>query len=119
MANISVINIPIVLFKVAALMGAHTLGSMSRNNSGYRGPWISGEANKFDNRYYRLMVKGEEEGGVFSWKNEVIRGRRVVSLPVLFTNSTILTRTFPVAAIPTASGSLSAPTPATTSLATC
>jgi len=44
--------------EVVALMGAHTLGDASRQNSGHRGPWVSGEAPFLNNRYYSIMLDG-------------------------------------------------------------
>jgi hypothetical protein len=42
----------------SALLGAHTLGRMERNNSGFEGPWVSvrAEQNVFNNRYYRELI---------------------------------------------------------------
>ena len=45
--------------QVVALMGAHTLGNMLEENSGYRGPWILGygrDTLSFDNRYFINMI---------------------------------------------------------------
>ncbi len=42
--------------QVVALMGAHTLGSAKRANSGYAGVWVDGEAREFDNRFYTIMT---------------------------------------------------------------
>ena len=33
-------------------MGAHTIGNAEIFNSGFHGPWISGEATTFNNQYY-------------------------------------------------------------------
>jgi len=45
---------------IAALMGAHTLGSAKRENSGYEGSWSSkGSEGVFDNDFYRqLLTRG-------------------------------------------------------------
>jgi len=42
--------------EVTALMGAHTLGNAEITNSGYNGPWVSGEFLYFNNKYYSNMV---------------------------------------------------------------
>lgn len=42
---------------IAAIMGAHTLGSAKVENSGYKGQWSSkGKEGVFDNDYYREML---------------------------------------------------------------
>ena len=33
-------------------MGAHTIGNAEIFNSGFHGPWVSGEATMFNNQYY-------------------------------------------------------------------
>ena len=33
-------------------MGAHTIGNAEIFNSGFHGPWVSGEATTFNNQYY-------------------------------------------------------------------
>ncbi len=38
--------------QVVALMGAHTLGSMKKVNSGYAGPWKVGGGAKYSNIFY-------------------------------------------------------------------
>ena len=38
--------------EVAALMGAHTLGSASIDNSGFQGVWVTNEPAYFNNKYY-------------------------------------------------------------------
>ena len=38
--------------QVTALMGAHTIGNAEIFNSGFHGPWVSGEATMFNNQYY-------------------------------------------------------------------
>ena len=43
--------------EVTALMGAHTLGQANIFNSGYNGPWVSGETSVFNNKYYSNMVR--------------------------------------------------------------
>ena len=45
--------------QTVALMGAHTLGSAMRENSGYAGQWIDGEAREFDNRFYTIMTDSD------------------------------------------------------------
>jgi len=42
--------------EVTALMGAHTMGNAEITNSGYNGPWVSGEFLYFNNKYYSNMV---------------------------------------------------------------
>ena len=41
--------------QVVALIGAHTLGMTSPENSGFRGPW-SPPTNRFDNAFYRTLM---------------------------------------------------------------
>jgi len=42
---------------IAAILGAHTLGSANILNSGYHGSWSSkGSKGVFDNDYYRTML---------------------------------------------------------------
>ena len=38
------------LVQVTALMGAHTMGNAEITNSGYNGPWVSGEFLYFNNK---------------------------------------------------------------------
>ena len=40
--------------ETVALLGAHTLGRASSENSGFSGTWINGEANFFNNEYYKV-----------------------------------------------------------------
>merc|ERR1719369_1686048 len=40
-----------------ALMGAHTLGRMNPNVSGFKYFWTRGESNYFNNRYYKNLVQ--------------------------------------------------------------
>ena len=40
--------------ETVALLGAHTLGRASSDNSGFSGVWINGEANFFNNEYYKV-----------------------------------------------------------------
>ena len=40
--------------ETVALMGAHTLGKASSDNSGFSGPWISGGTQFFNNEYYKV-----------------------------------------------------------------
>jgi len=42
-----------------ALMGAHTLGSMKEENSGFKGAWTTGETNWLNNNYYSLLAGGD------------------------------------------------------------
>ena len=39
--------------ETVALLGAHTLGRASSDNSGVSGTWVVGEANFFNNEYYK------------------------------------------------------------------
>ena len=50
-------------------MGAHTLGSMVKDNSGYAGVWILDEIHQFDTNYYYYMLNGEsiDGGGECIW----------------------------------------------------
>ena len=41
--------------QVVALIGAHTLGKASPENSGFQGPW-SPPTNRFDNAFYRTLM---------------------------------------------------------------
>ena len=40
--------------ETVALLGAHTLGRASSDNSGFSGTWINGEATFFNNEYYKV-----------------------------------------------------------------
>ena len=40
--------------ETVALLGAHTLGRASSENSGFSGTWIVGQANFFNNEYYKV-----------------------------------------------------------------
>lgn len=42
--------------ETVALLGAHTLGNAETANSGYNGPWISGEIIFFNNEYYKKLA---------------------------------------------------------------
>merc|ERR1712013_849355 len=42
--------------ETVALLGAHTLGRASSDNSGFSGTWIVGEANFFNNEYYKDIL---------------------------------------------------------------
>ena len=42
--------------EVTALLGAHSLGSASKKNSGYDGPWNPINSHSFSNVYYKMMV---------------------------------------------------------------
>lgn len=44
-------------FEVTALMGAHALGGAKRENSGYHGNWTTGETNRFNPGFYKLMLR--------------------------------------------------------------
>ena len=45
--------------EVTALREAHTLlGQANIFNSGYNGPWVSGETSVFNSKYYSNMVRG-------------------------------------------------------------
>lgn len=52
--------------QVTALMGAHTLGSCLRENSGYAGVWVVDEARTFNENYYTLMFNDN-----VTWTNAV------------------------------------------------
>ena len=60
------------MHEVTALLGAHSLGSASKENSGYEGPWNPINSHSFSNTYYRMMIDPK-----MSW-------RQVVSLCTLF-----------------------------------
>merc|ERR1711970_137427 len=45
--------------ETVALLGAHTLGRASSDNSGFTGVWINGEANFFNNEYYKKLVDSD------------------------------------------------------------
>jgi len=61
--------------EVTALMGAHTLGQAKIFNSGYNGPWVSGETSMFNNKYYSNMMR---DNGV-TWR---LTQRDCTALPV-------------------------------------
>lgn len=48
--------------QTAAIMGAHTLGNMEEEHSGYSGTWVTDPEgvltlkNSFDNAYYSFMI---------------------------------------------------------------
>ena len=42
---------------MTVLMGAHTLGSADIFNSGYNGPWVSGETSILNNKFYSNMLR--------------------------------------------------------------
>jgi len=58
-------NMGMTADQTAAIMGAHTLGDMEKENSGYSGPWLTdpaGELNhktSFDNQYYQFMLNSD------------------------------------------------------------
>ena len=62
--------------QTVALMGAHTLGSCKRNNSGYLGNWIQDQAREFDNEYYKYLLTSE-----ISWANEDVEKRPADRVP--------------------------------------
>lgn len=43
--------------ETVALLGAHTLGRAQSSNSGFNGPWITGETTLFNNQYYKVKTK--------------------------------------------------------------
>jgi len=53
--------------QTVALMGAHTLGQMNAENSGHSGVWTVGEANDFNNQYFKDLVDPS-----ISWKHRAI-----------------------------------------------
>merc|ERR1712002_494573 len=59
--------------ETVALLGAHTLGRASSENSGFSGTWIVGEANFFNNEYYKKLVDSSlswrhRDAGVDNWQ---------------------------------------------------
>jgi len=58
-------NMGMTADQTAAIMGAHTLGNMAKENSGYSGPWLNDPADvlqhrtSFDNEYYRSMLNSD------------------------------------------------------------
>lgn len=46
---------------IVALSGGHTLGRAHQDRSGFDGPWTN-EPLKFDNSYFRELLKGDSEG---------------------------------------------------------
>ena len=42
-------------------MGAHSLGRMRTENSGYNGAWTPGRENTFNNEFYQLLVDQDVE----------------------------------------------------------
>jgi hypothetical protein len=68
-------------------LGAHTLGRAQRGNSGYEGAWVEGEGNRFDNRFYTLMLdKGVVWEKVVSFQKNKISSNwrhfsKLLSLP--------------------------------------
>jgi len=50
--------------ETVALLGAHTLGRASSDNSGFSGTWIVGEANFFNNEYYKKLADSS-----LSWRH--------------------------------------------------
>ena len=51
--------------ETVALMGAHTLGRASSDNFGFSGTWIVGEANLFNNEYYKVGRKKNKSSHLF------------------------------------------------------
>lgn len=49
--------------EIVALSGAHTLGKAHKERSGFEGAWTEDHL-KFDNTYYKLLVKGELPKGL-------------------------------------------------------
>ncbi len=47
-------------------MGAHTLGSMKVDNSGYSGAWLTNRTVHFNNQYYQMMLST-----LIYWENTV------------------------------------------------
>ena len=72
--------------QTAAIMGAHTLGNMEKENSGYSGPWLTdpaGELNhktSFDNQYYQFMLNSD-----YTYTGKVSILYTVSFSPVLYT----------------------------------
>jgi len=59
--------------ETVALLGAHTLGRASSDNSGFSGTWINGEANFFNNEYYKKLVDSSltwrhRDAGTDNWQ---------------------------------------------------
>jgi len=59
--------------ETVALLGAHTLGRASTDNSGFSGTWIVGEANFFNNEYYKKLVDSgltwrHRDAGTDNWQ---------------------------------------------------
>ena len=60
--------------QTAAIMGAHTLGNMEVDNSGYNGPWMTAKSDQtsFDNKYYQNMLNSNYTyGGNVSTDNSL------------------------------------------------
>jgi len=53
-------------WETVAIMGAHSLGTLSRENSGFNGPngWLR-NTNELDNNYYDFLVGGASESDTF------------------------------------------------------
>jgi len=59
--------------ETVALLGAHTLGRASSDNSGFSGTWINGEANFFNNEYYKKLADSSltwrhRDAGTDNWQ---------------------------------------------------
>lgn len=46
--------------QVVAIIGAHTMGSASPQNSGFQGPWAP-PTNRFDNGFYRMLISNNSQ----------------------------------------------------------
>jgi len=53
--------------QTVALLGAHTLGKMTAENSGHSGPWTVGETTDFNNQYFKDLVDPS-----ISWKHRAV-----------------------------------------------
>ena len=49
--------------ETVALMGVHTLGSASTENSGFSGAWVQGGVRNLNNDYYKIMINSDN-----SWR---------------------------------------------------
>jgi hypothetical protein len=43
-------------FQTTALLGVHTLGKATIENSGYNGSWIEGQEHRMDTKFYRASL---------------------------------------------------------------
>jgi len=53
--------------QTVALLGAHTLGQMNAENSGHQGAWTVGQANDFNNQYFKDLTDSS-----ISWNHRAI-----------------------------------------------